>query len=216
MPFINTKIKNSRSLGGNYATEREQRRLTDEALEMRNEKMPTIFLKEFAFRPQHTLRGSIRIDGPLCPRQNKNGEPCLSPLVTPSPESQVARCDVCDTDYKLPYPYQRFREVAHLAYEGFKNRQSDLITLDVPYEAIKAKSEDETRKIKVVWSQKDGRNQAIIYLIGKNDKGAKTHIFADLDREEIRYDPGDIPPGIILAKIKAEFEHTKIEIKYSK
>jgi hypothetical protein len=58
------------------------------------------------------------------------------------------------------------------------------------------------------------KNQAIIYFIEKDSTGNKTHIFADFDKEEVRYDSTDIPPGRILAKIKAEFKNSTSDIAY--
>ena len=116
----------------------------------------------------------------------------------------------------MPNSFEEFRRIAYKAYEGFLHSKAEIITLDVPYDAVKAEAEDDTRLVKIVWSQKDGRNQALIYLIEKDANGDKTQIFADLDREEIRYDAGDIPPGKILAKIRAEFRNAKIDIEYKK
>lgn len=210
-----TPITPRRSSLAGEAASREQRRNADLDREERNKKFPTIFVKGFAFRPYYGGHDTIQIKGPLCPNQLTNRK-CFSPLNAVDGQITQAHCDVCDKDYTMPHSFQDFRTVAHKAYEGLLNSEAEIITLDVPYEAVKAKEQDATRWVKVVWSQKDGRNQAIIYFINKGEGGAKAQIFADMEHEEIRYDANDIPPGSLLAKIKAEFKSTKVEIDYEK
>lgn len=195
--------------------DREQRRNADLEREARNNDLPTIFVKGYGFRPYYNFGNNIQMKGPLCPGVLVKDRQCLATLIGDNESTTKARCDVCGRNYELPHNFQDFRGIAHRAYEGFLNSQTEIITLDVPYEAVKAEAEDETRKIKVVWSQKDGRNQAIIYFINKDDNGDKSQIFADFEREEIRYDATDIPPGTVLAKVKAEFKNTKVDIEYN-
>lgn len=198
------------------AASREQRRNADLDREERNKKLPTIFVKTYGFRPTYNYNDIINIQGPLCPSLITKDRQCLAPLIGDNESTTKAHCDVCGKSYDMPHSFQEFRNIAHRAYEGLLNSQTELITLDVPYEAVKAKSEDDTREIKIVWSQKDGRNQAIIYLIEKDGNGNKAHIFVDLEREEIRHDSSDVRPGKILAKIQAEFRETKVNIEYKK
>lgn len=187
----------------------------------KNKEFPVIFVKTFGFRPYFSGHGheTVHMKGPLCPgylSKDKDRQ-CLAELSGDGVESKNAHCDVCGRNYELPHNFQEFSSIAHKAYDAFEDSQAELVTLDVPYDAIKADSEDETRKIEVVWSQKDGRNQAIIYLIKKGDSGGqKAHLFADIDREEVRHDSGDKHPGEIVAKITAEFKNTNVEIKYGK
>lgn len=212
MVYINQKPR--RISPSSFAADREQRRNDDLDREDRNKSLPTVFVKGFAFRPYYNSHDNIQMKGPLCPNSITKERQCLAPLVGDNEQSLKSHCDVCDKNFSLPHNFQDFRSVAHKAYDGLLNSQTELITLDVPYEAVKAEAEDDTRKVKVVWSQKDGRNQAIIYLIEKDGNGSKSQIFADLDREEIRYDAGDIPPEQILAKIKAVFKSTKINNEF--
>lgn len=212
MPILNTKLPRYNPAG--EAARREQMRNADLDRIERNKEFPTLFVKKYGFRPYFSGHDTIHIKGPLCPGSLTKDRQCLAELSSENNQSTKARCDVCNRSYNLPHSFDEFRTIAYKAYEGFLNSQTNLITLDVPYEAIKAESEDETRIIKVVWSQKDGRNQAIIYLIEKDGNADKSQIFADLEREEVRYDSSDIPPGKILAKIKAEFKETKVEIRY--
>lgn len=214
MPVFNTKPIKYNTAG--EAARKEQKRNADLDRQERNKSFPVIFVKEYGFRPQYTGHESIHVNGPLCPGSISKDRQCLAPLVGDDANSTKARCEVCGRNYTMPHGFEEFRRIADKAYEGFLHSKAEIITLDVPYEAVKAEAEDATRWVKVVWSQKDGRNQAIIYFIGKDAKGEKTQIFADLDREEIRYDAGDIPPGKILAKVKAEFRETKVDIEYNK
>lgn len=213
MPFNVKPMKYSAS---GEAAAREQRRNADLDREEKNKALPTIFVKGFGFRPYYNVHDNIQINGPLCPSSITKERRCLAPLVGEYSQPLAAHCEVCGKSYTLPHKFDEFRGIAHRAYEGLINSQADLITLDVPYEAVKAEAEDETRWVKVVWSQKDGRNQAVIYFINKDANGDKSQIFVDLDREEVRYDASDIPPGRILAKVKAEFNATKIDIEYKK
>lgn len=196
------------------AARREQMRNADLDRQERNKKFPTIFVKKYGFRPYYTGHDTIHLKGPLCPGSLTKDKPCLATLAGETAQTAKAHCEVCGRTYDMPHSFEDFMRIAEKAWEGFENSQTELITLDVPYEAVKAEAEDETRWVKVVWSQKDGRNQALIYLIEKDKNGNKSQIFADLDREEIRYDAGDIPPGKILAKVKAEFRTTKVDIEY--
>jgi len=194
---------------------REQMRNAEIDREKRNKELPTIFVKKYGFRPYYNSHDNIQINGPLCPSNLTKSRQCLAPLRRETgAEETSAHCDVCGKNYSLPHNFQDFRDIAHRAYEGLLNSEAELITLDVPYEAVKAEAEDGKRWVKVVWSQKDGRNQAVIYFIEKNAEGNKSQMFADFDREEVRYDAVDVPPGTILAKVKAQFRDTKIDIEY--
>jgi hypothetical protein len=197
------------------ATRREQMRNADLDRIERNKEFPTLLVKGFGFRPFFTGHDTINIHGPLCPAQLTKDRTCLAPLIGDSETSTKARCEVCGKSFELPFSFQNSRQIAHRAYEGLLNSQATPITLDVPYDAVKAEVEDETRYVKVVWSQKNGRNAAVIYFIQKDAKGDKTQIFVDMDREEIRYDANDIPPGKILAKVRAEFPKAEVEITYN-
>jgi hypothetical protein len=214
MPMLKTKSIKYSAAG--EAARREQIRNADLDREERSRALPTIFVKAYGFRAYYNDHDNIQIKGPLCPSSITKERRCLAPLTGGGTQSLTAHCDVCGKNYTMPHAFDEFRGIAHRAYEGLLNSQTELITLDVPYEAVKAKEEDDTRWIKVVWSQKDGRNQAVIYFIEKAANGDKAQIFADLDREEIRYDAGDVPPGKILAKVKAEFRETKVDIDYKK
>lgn len=196
------------------AARREQMRNADLDREERNKAFPTIFVKKYGFRPFYTGHDTINIKGPLCPASLTKERLCLAPLVGTSAQATTSHCEVCGKNYEMPHSFEEFRKIAHYAYEGLLNSQATPITLDVPYDAVKASEEDETRWVKVLWSQKDGRNQAVIYFIEKDAKGEKTHIFADMDKEEVRYDAGDVPPGRILAKLRAEFKNSETEVVY--
>jgi hypothetical protein len=215
MPTFNTKISPYNPAG--EAARREQQRNADLDRIERNKEFPTVFVQSFGFRPYFSGHDTIQIKGPLCPSLLLKDRQCLSPISPLDGENEYSRkahCDVCGKDYEMPFSFQKFKEVAHKAYEGFLNSQTELITLDVPYGAIKAESKDDTREIKIVWSQKDGRNQAIVYLLNRDGGGEKSHMFIDLDRQEIRHDPSDKMPGEILAKIVAEFRDTVVDIRY--
>lgn len=206
----------------NMADDVARRRLTREAELDRMEKnkqFPVIFVRGFGFRPQLNLHDKIHINGPLCPSSLSKDKQCLAELSADGGDinSSNVHCDVCGRTYEMPHGFQEFLQIAHKAYDGFVNSQAEIITLDVPYNAIKAEAEDETRKIRIKWSQKDGRNQAVIYFIKKDEQdGEKAHAFVDFDREEIRHDSGDKHPEEYLAKITAEFKNTDVNIEYKK
>jgi hypothetical protein len=206
-----------RSNPAGEATKRKVIREADLDRIERNKEFPVIFIKTFGFRPYFSGHDTIHIKGPLCPGSLSRDKQCLAELSGDNIESKQARCDVCGRTYKMPHGFQEFRQIAHKAYDGFVNSQAEIITLDVPYNAIKAEAEDETRKIRIKWSQKDGRNQAVIYFIKKDERdGEKAHAFVDFDREEIRHDSGDKHPEEYLAKITAEFKNTDVNIEYKK
>ncbi len=206
-----------RSNPAGEAAAREQKRRAELETSERNSKMPVFMFQGYGFRPQYHFRNaSLFMEGPLCPRLDVNGQPCLSQLTGEGDNVNVS-CDVCGFTADLPKPYEIFRQTAHKKYEGhirYVESGGNIQTLDVPYEAIKATDHDETREIKIKWAQKDGRNMAVIYFIEKDGNGSKTQVFVDLDREEIRYDASDVPPHKVLAMVKAEFPKTKVEIEY--
>ncbi len=170
---------------------------------MSPKKFPVIFVKGFGFRPQLNLHDKIHIEGPLCPSFLLKDNRCLAELSGDADiSSKNSHCEVCGRKYEMPHSFQEFRQIAHKAYDGFVNSNAEIVTLDVPYEAIKAEDEDGTRKIRIKWSQKDGRNQAVIYFIDK--------------REELRYDSRDEHPEKYLVKITAEFKNTNVDIAYKK
>lgn len=197
---------------------RAQKMNAAKEVQERNNKIPVFMFKGFGFLPQYTERGRLYMEGPLCPLRITKNEECYNELKAES-EAKEVHCEICEKSLKLPHPYQQFRELAHKRYEGrlrFEQSGGKVETLDVPYEAIKAEDEDETRRIRIKWSQKDGRNQAIVYFISlvDNKEGDKVQTFVDIDREEFRHDAIDEEPGKILAKVKAEFKNTTATIEY--
>lgn len=214
--MINHRSFSQINMANNVARQKVLKELELDRME-RNKQLPVIFVKGFGFRPQFNQHDKIHVNGPLCPSSLSKDKQCLAELSGDNIESIKTHCDVCGKNYEMPHSFQEFRQIAHKAYDGFVNSQAEIITLDVPYEAIKAEDEDETRKIRIKWSQKDGRNQAVIYFIKKDDQGGeKAHTFIDFDREEIRHDSSDKHPEEYLAKITAEFKNTDVEIKYGK
>lgn len=200
------------------AKAREIRRQAYSEVDEKNKGIPPFMFKGYGFRPQyHATSGALYMEGPLCPRDDIKKQPCFTVLSGEVSENKVS-CDVCDFTGVLPYPLQRFREIAQKKYEGhlrYIESGKEIQTLDVPYEAIKANGKDETREIKIKWSQKDGRNMAVIYFFENSKNGEKSQIMVDMDREEIRHDATDIRPGKILARVQAEFPKTNVEISYN-
>lgn len=200
---------------------REQKLREATASDERNSQLKPFMFKGYGFKPvYHAHKGTISVDGPLCPRNDTKGQPCLSnlsPLNGDTNQTQ-AICEVCGFTGTLPNPFEAFRLIANKKYDGHRRYVESggiIETLDTPYEAIKEQSEDENRAIKIKWAQKDGRNMAVIYFIEKDGKSDKTEIFVDMDREELRYDATDIPPGKILSNVRAEFSKTKVNIEYN-
>lgn len=213
MRFDKTQIKYNPA---GEAKAREQKCQAELQTEERNKRIPPFMFKGFGFRPQYRImRQGMHLEGPLCPREDLKGDPCLSNLSGRGKTKVV--CDVCEFSADLPHPIERFREIAQKKHEGrsrYIESGGKIETLDVPYEAIKTKDEDDTRIIKIKWAQKDGRNMAVIYFIEKDKNGEKTQIMVDMNREEIRYDASDIPPGKVLAMVTAIFPMTDVEIIY--
>lgn len=208
----------------NYSTssaaKKEQIRQANLETEERNKTIPVFMFKGYGFRPFYgATRGNLRMDGPLCPRAITKDRICLAKLNGESIDTTHAECEVCGGSFDMPYGFENFRQIAHKAYEGYLNFVESggrIQTLDVPFEAIKAEDEDETRRIRIKWSQQDGRNQAIIYLISLvgNKEGDKVHTFVDMDREEFRHDIKDIEPGKVVSAVKIVFPKTEIDFKY--
>lgn len=211
MPFTYPKTVRKNPL--NDAKIRAQHIDEQTEREEKNEKMPLFELKGAWFRAYITRSGSTSIKGPFCPT-NIGKKMCASPLHTDQSQPTKANCRVCENSFNLKYPIEEFREIAHDAYIGLKNSLAERVSLSLPFDAIKATSKQSNKEIKIAWSQHQGRDQAVIYLIEKNDKGNKVHLFADMTREEIRHDAVDLPPGEILAEISATFKNTSSKISY--
>jgi len=56
---------------------------------------------------------------------------------------------------------------------------------------------------------------ALVYILERDGSGDKSQIFVDLENEQVRYDPSDIPPSKLLAKMKVEFKNASQENIYS-
>lgn len=211
---------NIRSTSMGEVKMREQKMEASRRVKEENSKIPVFMFKGFGFLPQYTERGSLQIEGPLCPLRINQEEECYNKLNASSGDIDVY-CEICDKKLTLPHPYQQFREIAHKRYEGklrFEQSKGKVETLDVPFTAIKAEGEDETRRIRIKWSQKDGRNQATVYFINRkgNQEGEKVQTFVDIDREEFRHDANDVEPGKVVAAVKVVFPNTEIDVKYNK
>jgi hypothetical protein len=217
MPILNTN-KPRRNNPSGEAQARQQRIDSREANNFKNSQIPVFTFRGLGFRPYYGLtNGTLQIEGPLCPSKRLNRE-CYVQLEMVGDEEKEGRCPICDKTYDFKMSKTDLRGLAHADYKGllrFQESDGEVITLDVPYEAIKAKAKDETREIKINWSQKDGRNQAVIYLIDTQARGKKAQIFVDFDREEVRHDAGDQKPGELISKIKAEFPGTEHTIEYN-
>jgi len=207
-----------RSDSAGAAKSREQKRQAEIETEERNRVIPVFMFQGYGFRPQYRVSRGDYLEGPLCPKSDVKGEFCFTELSGASENTSVS-CDVCGFTGELPQPLQRFREIAHKKYEGhqrFVESGENIETLDVPYTAIKAENKDQTREVKIKWSQKDGRNMAVIYFLDNSQDGEKAQVFVDMDRQELRHDASDIDPKRILTKITAEFADVKSEITYTK
>jgi len=167
--------------------------------------------KGYGFEPYGNSRGSMSLHGPLCPAEYKNEKKCLCVL---EEWNNHMLCPVCSKQYPLSGEMSTLMNNAHKAYKAYLRSGKKIITLDIPVSTVKAEDEDAFHKVSVVLSQKDGRKQAIIYICEREKKVGKTHIFADIDREELRYDPSDIAPGEILVKLTAEFKNAISSIQY--
>ena len=99
-------------------------------------------------------------------------------------------------------------------YEARENNDTPVITLETAISNIKDIEKDEFHEVKVFLSQKDGRKSAMVLIIDRKAQGEKAHIILDLEKEEVRYDPNDISPGKIIAKMKVWFQTSESEISY--
>ena len=218
MTMLNTKRRTFSA--SSAAASRQQKLDAHYEAEERSKQFKPFMFQGFGFRPYvHARNGSIGMEGPLCPRQINKDRLCFAKLSGTSTEATEASCEVCGGTYTLPFPFQKFREVAHKALDGkeaFEAAGGEIQTLDTPFENIKERSEQETRAIEVKWSQKDGRNMAVIYFINRESGEDKTQVFIDMDREEVRYDASNTAPKKTIAEITAVFRDTKAKIEYTK
>lgn len=200
------------------AASRQQKLDAHYEAEERSKMYKPFMFQGFGFRPYVQARsGSVGMDGPFCPKPVNKDRLCFSKLSGSSTETTEAVCEVCGATYTLPLPFQKFREVAHKAFEGKENFEAaggQIQTLDTPFEAIKERSEQDTRAIEIKWAQKDGRNMAVIYFIDRESGKDKTQVFVDMDREEVRHDASNTAPKKVLAEITAVFKETKAKIEY--
>jgi hypothetical protein len=216
---MNFDYKPPRFNSAGEAKRLDQKRQVEQETELKNRKIPVFMFQGYGFRPQyHASRGGMYLDGPLCPRRDSKGEECFSKLIGDLGSKDVV-CKVCEFTGVLPKLFEEFRKTAEMKYEGrqrYLESGGNIQTLDVPYEAIKQSEKDGTRDIKIKWSQKDGRDMAVIYFIDtkNNTDGDKAQIFVDFEREELRHDAIDLKPGAVVAVIKAIFPNTSIDVSY--
>ncbi len=150
------------------AVSREQHRVAHLENQEKNKEIPVFMFKRFGFRPYYgEIKGDLRMEGPLCAHMLDAKRNCFSKLSSASVDEIVANCDVCNREYTLPLPFQKFKEVAKKAYEGYVNyieSGNKIVTLDAGYSSVaKDKANNGNKWVKVFWSQKDGRNMAIIF-----------------------------------------------------
>lgn len=177
--MIMQKTKTIRYDPKGEAVRREQQRNADLDREERNKLFPTIFVRGYGFRPYYSGHDTVRIKGSLCPETITKDRTCLAPLTTESAQSSKANCEVCGRIFDLSNSCEELKNIANKSCKSLLHSEAQLITLDVPYEAVKA-------------------------------------VPVDVDHEEVRYDPDDIPPGEILAEIKAVFAQTKEKLSMRK
>lgn len=207
-----------RTYPNSVASVKQQKLDAHRDAELRSEKYQAFMFHGFGFRPyEHASSGSLGIKGPFCPRSTKD-RLCFSELDQVNASDNSMQCPVCDFTCTLPVNVDEFKRKARKSYEAKINYESvggQIQTLDTPFDAIKERSELDDRVIEIKWSQKDGRNIAVIYFIDKNISSDKTQMFVDFDRQEVRYDSTNDQPGEILAEVTAIFKNASMNIKYS-
>jgi len=175
----------------------------------RDETENTIFkYKNLCWEPYYTRTDSLNIKGPLCTQ-------CFIILNPGDTQAVESKCVKCGKNYKTTKTFEELRGEAYLIFDGYLRSKKKVITLDIPVSNVFDEEKDEFHAVKVYLSQKDGKKMALVYILERDGSGDKSQIFVDLENEQVRYDPSDIPPSKLLAKMKVEFKNASQENIYS-
>lgn len=162
----------------------------------------------FLWEPFYTKTDSLSIRGPLCSRCFIHLNPRTDHTI------QEVTCTGCNKTYKTEETFEQLRGEAHSIFEGYLRSRKKVITLDIPISNVFDKIKDDHHVVKAYLSQKDGKKMALVYILERDADGDKSQIFLDLENEQVRYDPSDIPPSKLLAKMKVEFKNSSVSIDY--
>lgn len=131
-------------------------------------------------------------------------------------ESLEAKCLSCGKEYALSIPLHPSKELAHVAFEAKLRENFEVISLDLPPDAIIDRDENEKYWIEARLGQKNGKLMGLVYMGEKLPNQTKkdyVQMFADIDDQQLRFDKGNKNPLKLLSKIEAEFEDSKTEVK---
>lgn len=171
---------------------------------------------EFLWKPTHSeyITNSVdenyEIEGPYC-------KSCRSPYwlnQSTYKKGEKIECDVCGKTVTLKREIGELKNSALKAIYSYLNADKEIISLDNPVSNVFDKVQDDMHIVKVFLSQKDGRKTALVYIIEKAAKGEKAQVFLDVENEQVRFDPNDLPPMKMLAKMKVEFKDSVHETNY--
>jgi len=150
------------------------------------------------------------IFGPYCPN-------CKTDLKYHS--LNEAKCDHCEKAFKLPHSQGVTKKQAYRRYQASVRSGYPVVSLDTPPTKVKAYSEDKNYFIRAHMTQKDGRRIAVVYVGEKSKKQSKkdySHIFIDLDQQQIRYDTTNKMPDEFLTALVCEFKNNTTSTRFKK
>lgn len=166
------------------------------------------------------INGNEGVSGPYCPVEN-----CRTRLdlredhtrVINDSNTSYATCRECGRKFTFDYSPQELQGRAEEKHFASERLHYEVISLDMPPTKIGSETEDDNFWINVRFGQSGGKKVAIIY-IGEKKKNQsqkdKAQIFIDLDDEQMRHDPSNMPPGEILGGIKVRFRNSVHGAKY--
>lgn len=115
-------------------------------------------------------------------------------------------CQSCGRKYSIPMNIAEMRSAVDVKYQGSKFWKSQVINLDLLPTSVSAREEDENYWVQVKLGQKDGKRMAVVFIGDKTNKeGEKSHLFVDVDDEQIRFDKGDEHPTNVVSMLVAHF-----------
>ena len=115
-------------------------------------------------------------------------------------------CPSCNRKYTISVDFAAMRTSVDIKYQGSKFWDAPIINLDLLPTSVSAREEDENYWVQVKLGQKDGKRMAVVFIGDKTNKsGEKSHLFIDVDDEQIRFDKGDEHPTNVVSMLVAHF-----------
>jgi len=126
-------------------------------------------------------------------------------------------CVKCEKFYPCKKDYATDRKYARQMWEGYRRLDWDIYSLELPPTKVVGTDTDDNYWVTAKLGEKNGKRMAVIYfgekINGKQDKADYSHLFIDIEDEQLRFDKGNKNPMKILCQLTVEFADSVIKQK---